>query len=131
MDEEDSDSEGVEQADTEIANVNDSENLSTGEIKTDNNTDSCEVKSEDVSQSNAKTGVVKKDETEQQQQQQQESVSKPVICSVCNQEFESRNRLFEHIKEEGHAAPKTASKKATDAKDANPKANRKNKKLKK
>jgi len=31
---------------------------------------------------------------------------KKAICSVCNKEFESRSKLFLHIKEEGHAAPK-------------------------
>ena len=33
--------------------------------------------------------------------------SKPAVCSVCKAEFESRNKLFEHIKIEGHALPKT------------------------
>lgn len=28
------------------------------------------------------------------------------VCSVCNEEFETRNKLFEHIKKEGHAALK-------------------------
>jgi DnaJ homolog subfamily A member 5 len=37
---------------------------------------------------------------------QDESESKISICSVCKEEFQSRNRLFEHIKEEGHAALK-------------------------
>ena len=36
------------------------------------------------------------------------SETKSVICSVCNEEFETRNKLFEHIKSEGHAAVKTA-----------------------
>ena len=35
-----------------------------------------------------------------------ETVPKPSLCSVCNQEFSSRTKLFEHISKEGHAAPK-------------------------
>ena len=31
---------------------------------------------------------------------------KPPICSVCNEEFDTRNKLFEHIKKEGHAVLK-------------------------
>ena len=120
MNEEESDSEGDEQAETEIATVIDSENLSTAEIKIDK--ESCDVKIEDLSQTNARTDGVKTEEKEP------EAVVKPVICSVCNQEFESRNKLFEHIKEEGHAATKSAPKKAPDA---NSKAKNKNKKLRK
>jgi DnaJ homolog subfamily A member 5 len=37
--------------------------------------------------------------------------SKPSICSVCKLEFESRNKLFEHIKAEGHAIVKTVIEK--------------------
>jgi DnaJ family protein A protein 5 len=37
--------------------------------------------------------------------------SKPSICSVCKLEFESRNKLFEHIKAEGHAIVKTVVEK--------------------
>lgn len=29
-----------------------------------------------------------------------------LICTVCQEEFSSRNKLFDHIKTEGHAAPK-------------------------
>jgi DnaJ family protein A protein 5 len=29
-----------------------------------------------------------------------------LICTVCQEEFSSRNKLFDHIKAEGHAAPK-------------------------
>ena len=31
---------------------------------------------------------------------------KPSICKVCNEEFPSRTKLFEHISKEGHAATK-------------------------
>ena len=40
-----------------------------------------------------------------------EASSKPSICSVCKLEFESRNKLFEHIKAEGHAIVKTTVEK--------------------
>ncbi|EGW34339.1 uncharacterized protein SPAPADRAFT_149073 [Spathaspora passalidarum NRRL Y-27907] len=32
-------------------------------------------------------------------------------CSVCNETFDSRNKLFAHVKAEGHAAPPPKSKK--------------------
>lgn len=35
--------------------------------------------------------------------------AKPVVCSVCQEEFDTRNKLFEHIKKEGHAALKDQS----------------------
>lgn len=31
---------------------------------------------------------------------------KTTNCSVCGEEFDTRNKLFDHIKQEGHAAPK-------------------------
>lgn len=37
----------------------------------------------------------------------EEACSKPSICSVCKKEFSSRNKLFDHIKAEGHAIVKT------------------------
>lgn len=37
---------------------------------------------------------------------EQEKMEKKPICSVCDEEFETRNKLFEHIKKEGHAALK-------------------------
>lgn len=33
---------------------------------------------------------------------------KSLKCTVCDEEFTSRNKLFDHIKTEGHAALKTA-----------------------
>lgn len=33
------------------------------------------------------------------------------VCITCNNTFSSRNKLFDHMKQTGHAAPKTKSKK--------------------
>ena len=35
--------------------------------------------------------------------------AKKSICGVCYKDFESRSKLFNHIKEEGHAAPKIST----------------------
>jgi len=32
------------------------------------------------------------------------------ICSTCNEEFSSRNKMFQHLKESGHAALKQQPK---------------------
>lgn len=116
MDEE-SDSEEVDEIENEILTAN--ENPINEEIKIE--TESLNANSEsNATKSNKKVEAT--NETEQL-----ESL-KPIICSVCNQEFESRNKLFEHIKEEGHAAPKTINKKVPNA---NAKVDKKNKKSKK
>jgi len=39
--------------------------------------------------------------------------TQPLICSVCKTEFDSRNKLFEHIKLEGHAGIKKGAKAKT------------------
>lgn len=45
------------------------------------------------SKSNEKAEVEAEDET------------KSMTCTICEEEFETRNKLFEHIEAEGHAAP--------------------------
>lgn len=40
------------------------------------------------------------------EQTEVKKIEKPPVCSVCNEQFETRNKLFEHIKKEGHAALK-------------------------
>ena len=50
--------------------------------------------------------------TDKQERKTSHSSAKPLdeqiqlICTVCQEEFSSRNKLFDHIKTEGHAAPK-------------------------
>jgi DnaJ family protein A protein 5 len=58
---------------------------------------------------NEKKKQNKQEKSSENENEEPAESNKPPVCSVCNQEFESRNRLFEHIKEEGHAILKTAS----------------------
>ncbi len=56
------------------------------------------TKKEDKKSTNSKT---------QETNEVEQTVSKTSKCSVCDEEFDTRNKLFEHIKKEGHAALKT------------------------
>lgn len=42
---------------------------------------------------------------------QNSTVSGSEICSVCNESFTSRNKLFQHVNSSGHAAPPSSVKK--------------------
>ena len=55
-----------------------------------------------------------------------EATAKPSICSICKEEFDSRNKLFEHIKEKGHAIVKPVTN--TEAKSKTKKSKVKSKK---
>ena len=56
-------------------------------------------------ESNAEGEIKNSDDSEKKDESAAEKISK---CSVCDEEFETRNKLFEHIKKEGHAALKPA-----------------------
>ena len=56
-------------------------------------------------ESNADGEIKSSDDSEKKAESAAEKISK---CSVCDEEFETRNKLFEHIKKEGHAALKPA-----------------------
>ena len=56
-------------------------------------------------QSNADSEIKTSDDSAKKVESAAEKISK---CSVCDEEFETRNKLFEHIKKEGHAALKPA-----------------------
>ena len=49
-------------------------------------------------------------------------------CLICNEVFESRNKLFDHIKVTGHAILKNAPVKATTNKDSKPNQKQRRKK---
>jgi len=47
-----------------------------------------------------------------------------LTCSVCRKDFHSRNKLFQHIKDSGHAIPKTGASQATGKKSGRSKKSR-------
>lgn len=56
-------------------------------------------------ESNEDSEIKASDDSAKKAAEPMEKISK---CSVCDEEFETRNKLFEHIKKEGHAALKPA-----------------------
>jgi DnaJ family protein A protein 5 len=76
-----------------------------GEVN-ENEPESSPVKNSITKKDNKKTTNPKNQETNETNET--ESIaSKSMKCSVCDEEFDTRNKLFEHIKKEGHAALKT------------------------
>jgi DnaJ homolog subfamily A member 5 len=58
---------------------------------------------------------------------QKDAEPKSSLCKVCNQEFSSRTKLFEHISKEGHAAAKVVEQSTSQPLSHN--AMKKNKRL--
>lgn len=55
----------------------------------------------------------KQDNTEYVSRAKAAKVKESLACAVCRQAFQSRNKLFEHIKMTGHAIPLSAKQSAT------------------
>ena len=64
---------------------------------------------------------VLKEEIKSDEKNENDKTLKPIICTVCNEEFDSRNKLFDHIKEKGHAAPKLVKPEPKAKKSKKPK----------
>merc|ERR1712146_655736 len=82
--------------------------------------DNCDSENED----NQDIGRVAQDSVFQLRGKEKQSLSAVFTCRECSTEFDSRNKLMEHLKQTGHAV---ATHEEIAAKQANLKKKKKNK----